>query len=207
MTLTSVPDASPQSRRASPWAPAIDIDAAEQAVSDLLAALGVEAGSETALRTPVRMVAGLVELLTPADWEMTTFPNAEAQHDLVLVRDIPFTSVCAHHLLPFSGRAHVGVLPGERIVGLSKLARTVHLYAARLQVQEDLGQQIADRLERELSCAGVGVVLEAEHLCMTRRGVRALGSTTTTISTRGQLHERSTARSEFLQFASSGRLA
>jgi hypothetical protein len=118
------------------------------------------------------MVAGLAELLSTPAWEFTTFPNAEGQHELVLARNVPFTSVCAHHLLPFSGVAQVGVLPGERIAGLSKLARAVEAFAARMQVQEELGQQVASFLEGHLVCRGVGVVLEAEHLCMTRRGIK-----------------------------------
>jgi GTP cyclohydrolase I len=155
----------------------IDVEAAERAAAALLAALGVPEGTEVALRTPARMVAGLAELLTVPRWSFTTFPNDEGHHELVLVRDVPFTSVCAHHLLPFAGVAQVGVLPGERIAGLSKLARTVTAFAARLQVQEELGQQISGFLEEQMECRGVGVVLCAEHLCMTRRGVRASGMT------------------------------
>ncbi|MFY1633626.1 MULTISPECIES: GTP cyclohydrolase I [Micromonosporaceae] len=180
---------------------AIDRSAAELAVAGLLAALGVDAASEIALRTPARMVAGLAELLNAPDWEFTTFANREGHHDLVLSRDVPFTSVCAHHLLPFSGHAHVGVYPGDRLPGLSKLARTVETFAARLQVQEELGQQIAGFLEEKLDCAGVGVVLQAEHLCMTRRGVRAVGANTLTVATRGRLSTDSAARAEFLQLA------
>ena len=188
--------------------PAVDRDAAEAAVAALLAALGVAADSEAARRTPARMVAGLTELLTAPEWEFTTFANSEAQHDLVVARDIPFTSICAHHLLPFSGVAHVGVLPDERIAGLSKLARTVEAFAARLQVQEELGQQVAGFLEQRLACRGVCVVLVAEHLCMTRRGVRAVGSSTVTVASRGRLHEDPAARAEFMQvaFHSAGRL-
>ena len=147
------------------------------------------------------MVAGLAELLSSAPWEFTTFPNPEGQHELVLARDVPFTSVCAHHLLPFSGVAQVGVLPGERIAGLSKLARAVEAFAARMQVQEELGQQIAAFLDEQLQCRGVGVLLVAEHLCMTRRGVRALGADTVTIASRGLLRDDPAARAEFLQLA------
>lgn len=179
----------------------IDLEAAERAAAALLAAFGVPAGSETALRTPARMVAGLAELLTPPTWDFTTFPNREDQHELVLARDVPFTSICAHHVLPFTGVAEVGVLPGNRIAGLSKLARAVEAFAARMQVQEELGQQIATFLEQQLECRGVGVVLAAEHLCMTRRGVRALGADTVTIATRGQLRDDPASRAEFLQLA------
>src|SRR5260370_13436539 len=155
----------------------------------LLAAFGVPDGSEAAARTPARMVAGLAELLSSPPWEFTTFPNREDHHELVMARDVPFTSVCAHHLLPFSGTAHVGVLPGARIAGLSKLARAVETFAARMQVQEELGQQIAAFLEEQLECHGVGVVLVAEHPCMMRRGVRAAGAGTITIASRGRLRD------------------
>lgn len=181
--------------------PGIDVEAAVRAAAALLAALGIPDGSEAALRTPGRMVAGLAELLSSSPWEFTTFPNTEGQHELVLARDVPFTSVCAHHLLPFSGVAQVGVLPGERIAGLSKLARAVEAFAARIQVQEELGQQIAAFLQEQLQCRGVGVLLVAEHLCMTRRGVRALGADTVTIATRGLLRDDPAARAEFLHLA------
>jgi GTP cyclohydrolase I len=184
--------------------PGIDVEAAVRAAAALLAALGIPDGSEAALRTPGRMVAGLAELLSSSPWEFTTFPNTEGQHELVLARDVPFTSVCAHHLLPFSGLAQVGVLPGERIAGLSKLARTVEAFAARVQVQEELGQQIAAFLQEQLHCRGVGVLLVAEHLCMTRRGVRALGADTVTIATRGLLRDDPAARAEFLHLAMPG---
>jgi GTP cyclohydrolase I len=180
---------------------AFDLEAAERAAAALLAAFGVPADSEAALRTPARMVAGLAELLSTSAWEFTTFPNTESQHELVLARNVPFTSVCAHHLLPFSGVAQVGVLPGNRIAGLSKLARTVEAFAARMQVQEELGQQIASFLESQLECRGVGVVLEAEHMCMTRRGIKAQGSDTVTIATRGLLRDDSSTRAEFLLLA------
>jgi GTP cyclohydrolase I len=184
-----------------------DLEAAERAAAALLAAFGVPAGSEAARRTPARMVAGLAELLSTPAWEFTTFPNAEAQHELVLARDVPFTSVCAHHLLPFSGVAQVGVLPGERIAGLSKLARAVEAFAARMQVQEDLGQQVASFLESRLECRGVGVLLEAEHLCMTRRGIKARGCDTVTVATRGLLRDDRSARAEFLHLAQAPRRA
>jgi len=184
---------------------AFDLEAAERAAAALLAAFGVPRESEAALRTPARMVAGLAELLSTPAWEFTTFPNTENQHELVLARNVPFTSLCAHHLLPFSGVAQVGVLPGKRIAGLSKLARAVEAFAARMQVQEELGQQIASFLEGQLECEGVGVVLEAEHLCMTRRGVRAQGSDTVTVATRGLLRDDPAARAEFLHLAQAPR--
>lgn len=181
--------------------PQVDLPAAEAAAAALLAALGVREGTEAARRTPARMVAGLAELLTSPTWEFTTFPNSEGQHELVLARDVPFTSICAHHLLPFSGLASIGVLPGKQLAGLSKLARTVEAFAARMQVQEEMGQQIAGFLEERLECRGVGVILAAEHMCMTRRGVRALGADTVTIACKGQLHDDPAARAEFFQLA------
>ncbi|MGQ0779207.1 MAG: GTP cyclohydrolase I [Pseudonocardiales bacterium] len=183
--------------------PVLNIEEAERAAAALLAALGVPDGGEVALRTPARMVAGLAELLSSPPWEFTTFSNLEEQYELVLARDLPFTSICAHHLLPFSGIAQVGVLPGKRIAGLSKLARAVEAFAARMQVQEELGQQIAAFLEEQLDCRGVAVILAAEHLCMTRRGVRAMGADVVTIASRGQLRDDTVARAEFLQLAMS----
>ena len=123
------------------------------------------------------MAAAYAEMLTPAPFDLTTFPNDEGYDELVLARSIPVHSVCEHHLLPFVGVAHVGYLPGERILGLSKLARVVELFARRPQVQERLTTQVADWLQDHLAPRGVGVVIEAEHLCMTLRGVRADGAT------------------------------
>ncbi|WP_435526213.1 GTP cyclohydrolase I [Microbacterium elymi] len=143
------------------------------------------------------MVAGLRELIEPRPFALTTFPNEDGYDELVLVRDIPFTSLCEHHLLPFRGVAHVGYLPGDRIVGLSKLARVVELFARDLQVQEALTAQIAEHLERMLEPRGVGVVLEAEHLCMSLRGVRATGATTTTSAFRGALRDDEVLRARF----------
>lgn len=195
--------------RGAPVVPArggqIDAVAAERAIGDLLRAIGVDPSGEIATRTPHRAAHGLIELLGAGSWEFTTFPNPEGHHDLVLEHDIPFTSVCAHHLLPFAGHAHVGIYPGERLAGLSKIARAVTTFAAGLQVQEELGQQIATFLEAQLACRGVGVVLHAEHLCMTRRGARSAGTNTTTIATRGQLSTDAAARMEFLHMVNFGR--
>src|SRR3954470_1764941 len=147
--------------------PGIDPDAAERAAADLLTALGADLSDESLRETPRRMAAAYAEMLTPEPFHATTFPNDGAYDELVIVRDIAFSSLCEHHLLPFTGVAHVAYLPGARIVGLSKLARVVELYAHRLQVQERMTTQIADWLEVELEPQGVGVVVEAEHLCMT----------------------------------------
>ena len=172
--------------------------AAARAVRDLLVALGEDPGAEHLVDTPRRVAAAYVELLSPAAFTMTTFPNDEGYDELVVARDIPFTSLCQHHLLPFTGRAHVGYLPGERIVGLSKLARVVDACARGLQVQERLTAQIAGRLEEALRPRGVGVVLEAEHSCMSLRGIRAVGARTSTSALRGLIREDARTRQEFL---------
>jgi GTP cyclohydrolase I len=137
------------------------------------------------------------ELLTPREFNLTTFPNDEGYDELVLARDIPVQSLCEHHMLPFQGVAHVGYLPGERILGLSKLARVVELFARDLQVQERLTKQVADWLQDQLAPKGVGVVIEAEHLCMSLRGVRAAGSRTVTSALHGMLRENAGSRQEF----------
>ena len=169
----------------------------EDAVAELLIALGRDLDDEHLADTPRRVAAGLTELLTPVDFAMTTFPNDEGYRELVLVRDIPFVTLCRHHLLPFRGVAHIGYLPGERLVGLSKLARTLDWFARDLQVQERLTRQVAERLEFALQPRGVGVVLEAEHLCMSARGARAVGATTVTSTFLGELAESAELRREF----------
>jgi GTP cyclohydrolase IA len=184
---------------------ALDVAAAERAVADLLRALGRDPGSAHLVETPRRVAAAYAELLTPTPFRATTFPNDEGYDELVLARDVPFSSLCEHHLLPFSGVAHVGYLPGERIVGLSKLARVVEHHARDLQVQERLTEQVAGWLERELEPKGVGVVLEAEHLCMSLRGVRASGSRTLTSAVRGILRTDARSRAEFFALAGVGR--
>ena len=176
----------------------VDLVRAERAVSDLLAALGQDPASEQLLDTPRRVAATYAELLTPAPFTPTTFPNDEGYDELVLVRAIPFQSLCEHHLLPFVGVAHVGYLPADRILGLSKLARVVELFSRRLQLQERLTTQVADWLEDQLAPKGVGVVLEAAHLCMSLRGVRAAGTHTVTSALHGLLRSDPRSRQEFL---------
>lgn len=178
--------------------PAIDMAGAERAVRDLLTALGQNSAQEHLRETPRRVAAAYSELLTARPFTLTTFPNDEGYDELVLARGIAFHSLCQHHLLPFRGVAHVGYLPGERILGLSKLARVVDLFARRLQVQEQLTQQVADCLQQHLAPRGVGVVIEAEHLCMSLRGVQASGTVTVTSTLRGLLREDPRSRSEFL---------
>ena len=153
--------------------PGIDVPAAEEAVRALLIALGQDPDAENLRQTPRRVASAYAELLTPGDFELTTFANDEGYDQLLVARDIPFRCLCEHHMLPFHGVAHVGYLPADRIVGLSKLARVVERFASRLQVLERLTKQIAGFLERRLQPRGVGVVLEAEHQCMSLRGVRA----------------------------------
>ncbi|MEA2308410.1 MAG: cyclohydrolase, partial [Thermoleophilaceae bacterium] len=178
--------------------PAIDIAGAERAARDLLVALGADVEREGLRETPRRMAAAYAELLTPQPFAVTTFPNDERYDELVIARSIQFHSLCEHHLLPFHGVAHVAYLPGERIVGLSKLARVVDLFARGLQVQERLTTQIADWLDERLAPKGVGVVLEAEHLCMTLRGVQKPGTLTVTSALRGLVRDDPRTRQEFL---------
>ena len=176
----------------------MDLAAAAKAVQDLLVALGEDPTSEHLRRTPDRVAKAYEELLTPTLVDPTTFPNEEDYDELVLVRDIPFHSLCEHHLLPFVGKAHVAYLPRDRIVGLSKLARVVEHFSRSLQVQERMTQQIAAWLEEQLSPRGVGVVLEAEHMCMRLRGVRVPGTMTVTSTLRGALRDDARTRGEFL---------
>ncbi|WP_221484116.1 GTP cyclohydrolase I FolE [Saccharothrix ecbatanensis] len=177
------------------------MEAAQRAVADLLTALGRNPGSDHLVDTPRRVAHAYAEMLTPREFDLTTFPNDEGYDELVLARGIPVQSLCEHHLLPFHGVAHVGYLPGERILGLSKLARVVELFARDLQVQERLTKQVADWLLEHLAPRGVGVVIEAEHLCMSLRGVRATGSRTVTSAMLGMLRDDARTRQEFLAMA------
>lgn len=179
-------------------APELDLERAARAVAEMLDALGIDLGAESLRATPARVARMYAELLTPQPFDVTTFPNEGAYDELVIVRDIPFSSLCEHHLMPFTGVAHVAYLPGDRIVGLSKLARVVSLYARALQVQERMTTQIASWLEEHLSPRGVGVVIEAEHLCMTVRGVQAPGARTITSAVRGLVRADPRTRGEFL---------
>jgi GTP cyclohydrolase IA len=174
-----------------------DVAAATRAARALLEALGLDTAVEGMADTPGRMARAYAELFTAPPFVATTFPNDEGYDELVLARAIPLRAVCEHHLLPFAGVAHVGYLPGDRILGLSKLARLVEHFAARPQVQERLTQQVADWLHRELDAKGVGVVLEAEHSCMTLRGVQAVGARTVTSALRGVLRDSPSSRAEF----------
>jgi GTP cyclohydrolase I len=194
----AAPDASERHLHAVPGRAAVDLGAAEAAARCLLRALGADLEAEGLRETPRRIAHAYAELLTPIPFTPTTFPNDEGYDELVVVRDIPFQSLCMHHMLPFHGTAHVAYLPGERIIGLSKLGRVVDMFARNLQVQERLTTQVADWLDGELSPRGVGVIIEAEHLCMSLRGVQKAGSRTVTSALRGSLKEDSRTRGEFL---------
>ncbi len=183
----------------------VDHDRVQELVHELIRAIGEDPFREGLLETPRRVADMYVELFEgieadPGEHLRVTF---EAGHDeMVMVRDIPFTSLCEHHLLPFVGLAHVAYLPGAegRITGLSKLARMVEGYARRLQVQERLTTEIVDAMERELQPRGSIVVLEAEHFCMTMRGVKKAGASTVTSAVRGSFRTDASSRSEALQF-------
>jgi GTP cyclohydrolase I len=184
--------------------PRRNLVAAEHAAAAFLTALGIDCDTDSLADTPARMARAYAELLTPREFQLTTFDNDEGYDELVLARAIPIRSVCEHHLLPFVGVAHVGYLPGERILGLSKLARVVELFAHAPQVQERLTKQVADWLATNLQPKGVGVVIEAEHLCMTLRGVRAVGASTITSTLLGTLRDDARSRSEFFALAGLG---
>jgi GTP cyclohydrolase IA len=176
----------------------IDDDALQQAAADLLRALGADLDAEELRETPRRVADGYRELLTAQPFRATTFANDGGYDELIVARGLPFHSLCLHHLLPFRGVAHIAYLPGERIIGLSKLGRVLELFARDLQIQERLTTQIADWLERELAPKGVGVVLEAEHLCMSLRGVQTPGATTVTSALHGAVRDDARTRQEFL---------
>jgi GTP cyclohydrolase IA len=174
-----------------------DLPAAERAALDLLRAIGADVDAPDLRETPRRVAASFAELVTPAALEATQFPNEGRYEELVLVRDIEFHSLCMHHLLPFHGHAHVAYLPGDCIVGLSKLGRVVEAFSRDLQLQERLTMQIADWMEQELHPRGVGVVVSAEHMCMTIRGVRKPGTRTVTSALRGVMRDDARTRQEF----------
>lgn len=191
-----------------PWRPRVATDdagidraAAEHAATLLLRALGQDLDSPHLAETPRRMASAYAEMLTPAPFDLTTFPNDDEYDELVLVEGIPVRSVCEHHMLPFTGVAHVGYLPGERILGLSKFARLVEFLACRAQTQERLTKQIADQLQHHLDPRGVGVVVEAEHTCMSLRGARTPGTRTVTSALLGTLRTDPSSRAEFLTLA------
>jgi GTP cyclohydrolase I len=184
---------------------AIDQPRIEAAVREILEAIGEDPGRDGLLATPARVARMYAEIFSglhedPAEYVRTTF---EAEHDeMVMVRDIPLYSACEHHLVPFVGKAHVAYIPGGdgRVIGLSKFARLVDGYAKRPQVQERLTRQIADALETSLDPRGVMVVIEAEHFCMSMRGVKKAGTTTVTSAVRGLFRTSVATREEAMRF-------
>ena len=198
----------PISQRARPVVPEFDAARAEAAVRELLLAVGEDPDREGLRETPARVTRAYAELLggmrlSAEDVLTTTF---DIGHDeMILVRNIELWSMCEHHLVPFTGVAHVGYIPGEdgRITGLSKLARLVDVFARRPQVQERLTTQVADSLMAILAARGAIVVIEAEHLCMTMRGVHKPGAKTVTSAVRGTMHNAAT-RSEAMSLIMAG---
>jgi GTP cyclohydrolase IA len=188
--LHAVPDRAP-----------VDLDAAEEAARGLLLALGADIDAAGLQDTPGRIARAYAELLTPLPFNATTFPNDEGYDELVVVSGIPFQSLCMHHMLPFHGTAQLAYLPDERIIGLSKLGRVVDLFARDLQIQERLTTQVADWIDEKLAPRGVGVIIEAEHLCMSLRGVQKAGSRTVTSALRGSIKDDPRTRQEFLSLA------
>ncbi len=184
---------------------AVDVKRVEAAVTEILIAIGEDVDRDGLLNTPRRVASMYEELFSglhddPARHLEVTFA---AEHDeMVMVRDIPFASLCEHHLVPFLGKAHVAYIPAEdgRITGLSKLARLVDGYARRLQVQERMTTEIADAIDKVLAPRGVLVVIEAEHLCMSMRGVKKPGTVTVTSSVRGLFRSDVATRAEAMQF-------
>ncbi len=187
----------------------MDREKIEAGVRLMLEGIGEDPAREGLLDTPARVARAYGELCAGMDQDPAPLfeVSFEAEcHDVVLVRDIPFYSLCEHHLLPFFGVAHVAYLPGEsgRVCGISKLARAVELYARRLQLQERLTSQVADAIEKHLAPRGVLVRVEAEHLCMTMRGVAKPGSRTVTLAARGLYEQDAAARAEVLALMSGG---
>jgi GTP cyclohydrolase I len=185
--------------------PEVDLESIQQAIRTILKAVGEDPDRSGLLDTPRRVAKMYAEMFAglqqdPARHLRVTFP--EEYNELVLVRDIPFTSMCEHHLLPFSGTAHVGYIPEGRVTGLSKLARVVDEVAHRPQVQERMTQTIADMIENELNTSGVAVMVQAEHSCMSIRGVKKHGTSTVTIAMRGVFKTSLASRSEILSLMS-----
>ena len=183
----------------------IDEGRIEKAVREILEAIGEDPDRDGLQRTPERVAHMYAEVFSGVDDDPSDELNVtfEADHDeMILERDIPFHSICEHHLVPFIGRAHVAYIPGDdgRITGLSKLARLVERFSRRPQVQERLTSQVADTIDRVLQPKGVLVVVEAEHLCMSMRGVRKPGTITVTSAVRGLFRENSATRAEAMAF-------
>lgn len=181
--------------------PPFDEEAAHKAVRDLLVAFGADPDSEHLRDTPRRVTQAYRDFLTAKPFRLTTFPNDEGYDQLIIARNIRFHSLCEHHLLPFVGYAHVAYLPKDKILGLSKLGRLVEMFARDLQVQERMTQQIANWLQERLDPKGVGVIVEAEHMCMALRGIEKPGSTAVTSALLGAVRNDVRTREEFLRLA------
>lgn len=167
---------------------------------------GLDVTSEHGRNTPARFVRMLDEMTTPDNFDFTVFKNTMGLDEMVVVLNIPFFTLCQHHIVPFYGYAHIGYVPQDYIAGLSKFARAVRSMAKGLWVQEHLTYKLADWLESRLNPAGVAVVMEAEHMCMTMRGVQVPGTMTTTSAMRGVFADHTrTAKAEFMQFLERGR--
>lgn len=188
-------------RHSETLAAAPDLARIEAAVREIIAAIGEDAGREGLVETPARVARMYAELFEGLRIDPTEYLRVgfEAGHDeMVILRDIPFYSVCEHHFMPFHGTAAVGYIPDGRVVGVSKLARLVEGYARRPQLQERLTSQVADALMDTLEPDGVAVVIAAEHLCMTQRGIKKPGSRMVTSATRGTFRKNEVTRAEFL---------
>lgn len=182
-----------------------DISAEEAARVLLTETTGLDVESGHGAGTPRRFVRMLRELTSPEPFEFTCFDNDEGIDEMVVIGNIPFVSVCNHHVIPFVGHAHIAYIPGAKIAGLSKFARVVRHFAKSLQVQERLTNQVADYLENELDPLGVAVVMQAEHMCMSIRGIQTPGAVTTTSAMRGVFSDHDkTAKIEFLRMINVG---
>ncbi|HEY6533097.1 MAG TPA: GTP cyclohydrolase I FolE [Acidimicrobiales bacterium] len=204
-TFEGRPERALAPREERPALPPVDLPRIAAAVREILSAIGEDPERDGLLDTPMRVARMYEEVFSGLREDPDTHLQVmfEANHDeMVMVRDIPLVSMCEHHLVPFMGKAHVAYIPGEdgRVTGLSKLARLVDAYAKRPQVQERLTAQIADEIERTLQPRGVLVVIEAEHLCMSMRGVRKPGASTVTSSVRGQFRDSTATRFEAMRF-------
>lgn len=180
----------------------IDREKAEQAVKLLLEAIGEDVNREGLLETPTRVAKMYEEILGGMELDPEVHLKKTFtvdSNEMIVEKDITFSSTCEHHMLPFFGKAHIAYIPDGKVVGLSKLARTVEVYARRLQIQEQMTTQIADALMEHLNPKGVLVMIEAEHMCMTMRGVKKPGSTTVTIVTRGEFETNPEIKNQFFQ--------
>jgi GTP cyclohydrolase IA len=192
-----------------PVSPRPTREQAEEAVRTLIAYIGEDPKREGVLDTPKRVVGAYEELFrgyreSPAETLERTFSETAAYDDLVLVRDIAFNSHCEHHMMPFTGKAHVAYMPVDKVVGLSKLARLVDVYARRLQTQEHMNSQIATAIEEILKPRGVAVMIEAEHTCMSLRGVEKPGALTVTTQFRGAFRDDPNEQLRFMSMVRGG---